>query len=102
MLQSCGCTYVLCGHSERRVLFQDDDTTINKKVRKVLDAGMSPILCIGESKEEYEAGLNKEVCTRIAVPCDIACCWWICSVTNQIAFAPSPLPRFAQFSLAGT
>lgn len=62
MLASVGCTYVLCGHSERRSVFGDSDETVNRKVRKVLDAGLKPILCIGESKEEYEAGLNKEIC----------------------------------------
>lgn len=62
MLSSVGCTYVLCGHSERRVVFGDSNETVNRKLRKVLDEGLKPILCIGESKEEYESGLNKEVC----------------------------------------
>lgn len=62
MLKSLGCQYVLCGHSERRTVFKDDDDAINKKVRKVLADGMKPILCIGETKEEYEAGLCQAVC----------------------------------------
>ena len=62
MLKSLGCEYVLCGHSERRVVFHDDDLYINKKVRTVLDHGLKPILCIGESQFEYEANLNKEIC----------------------------------------
>jgi len=67
MVQSLGCDYVLCGHSERRTLFKDDDVAINRKVKKVLADGMKPILCIGETKEEYEAGLCQAICaTQIA------------------------------------
>ncbi|CAB1112613.1 unnamed protein product [Ectocarpus sp. CCAP 1310/34] len=62
MLASVGCEYILCGHSERRSVFGDSDEMVNKKVHKVLDQGLKAILCIGESKEEYEAGLNKEIC----------------------------------------
>eukprot|EP00621_Florenciella_sp_RCC1693_P003666 CAMPEP_0182523672 /NCGR_PEP_ID=MMETSP1323-20130603/1218_1 /TAXON_ID=236787 /ORGANISM="Florenciella parvula, Strain RCC1693" /LENGTH=347 /DNA_ID=CAMNT_0024732085 /DNA_START=47 /DNA_END=1091 /DNA_ORIENTATION=- len=62
MVQSLGCEYVLCGHSERRTVFKDDDDAINRKVKKVLADGMKPILCIGETKEEYEAGLCQAVC----------------------------------------
>lgn len=43
-------------------LFRDDDKAINRKVKKVLNEGLSPVLCIGETREEYEAGLNHEVC----------------------------------------
>jgi len=42
-------------------VFKDDDAIVNKKIHKVLDAGLKPILCIGETKDEYEAGLNKMV-----------------------------------------
>uniref|UniRef100_A0A7S2XYZ2 Triosephosphate isomerase n=1 Tax=Fibrocapsa japonica TaxID=94617 RepID=A0A7S2XYZ2_9STRA len=62
MLKTVGCEYVLAGHSERRVLFKTDDSAISRKVRKILDSGMKPVLCIGESREEYEANLNKEIC----------------------------------------
>jgi triosephosphate isomerase len=62
MLKDLGMTYVLVGHSERRSLFFDNDAAINKKVIKVLNEGLKPVLCIGESREEYEAGLNHEVC----------------------------------------
>ena len=57
-----GCEYVLCGHSERRTLFSDDDTNINAKVKKTLEFGMKPILCIGETKEEFDLGITREVC----------------------------------------
>lgn len=71
MLKSLGCTYVLCGHSERRTLFADDDSAINRKVLKVLADGMKPILCIGETKEEYEAGLCEATCA-IQIAKDLA------------------------------
>merc|ERR1711871_323157 len=62
MLKDVGAKYVLCGHSERRTMFQDDDSAIGKKVKKVIGDGMVAVLCFGESQEEYEAGLNHEVC----------------------------------------
>lgn len=63
MVESLGCSYVLAGHSERRCVFKDDDLAINRKVKKILESGtMSCILCIGESLEEYEAGLVREIC----------------------------------------
>jgi len=62
MVLSIGCEYVLCGHSERRTLFDDDDAAINRKVKKVLSSGMKPILCIGETKAEYDLNIKNEVC----------------------------------------
>eukprot|EP01033_Poteriospumella_lacustris_P012143 gene12143-8686_t len=62
LLKEVGSSYVLVGHSERRTIFMESDTTINRKVKKVLQAGLKPVLCIGESKAEYEAGLNQQVC----------------------------------------
>jgi triosephosphate isomerase len=50
MLKDVGATYVLCGHSERRTMFRDDDGAIGKKVKKVLRQGLKPVLCIGESR----------------------------------------------------
>ena len=62
MVKSMGVTYILTGHSERRTVFKDDDGAINKKTLKVLESGMIPVLCIGETKEEYDAGLCEAVC----------------------------------------
>uniref|UniRef100_A0A7S0Y804 Triosephosphate isomerase n=1 Tax=Pseudo-nitzschia delicatissima TaxID=44447 RepID=A0A7S0Y804_9STRA len=64
MVLSIGCEYVLCGHSERRSLFNDDDSAINRKVKKVLSSGMKPILCIGETKTEYDLKIKNEVCAQ--------------------------------------
>ena len=63
MLKSVGCEYILVGHSERRAIFNDSDGEINHIVEKILEADMTPVLCIGETKEEYELGLNEEICT---------------------------------------
>jgi triosephosphate isomerase len=62
MVKSIGCEYILCGHSERRAVFNDDDQAINRKVRKVLDSNMKAILCIGETKEEYDLEIKNEIC----------------------------------------
>ena len=63
MLKSVGCSYALVGHSERRKIFSETDGDINHVVERIQEAGMTPILCIGETKEEYELGLNEEICT---------------------------------------
>ena len=62
MLQSIGVQWALAGHSERRVLFGETDEYINGQCRKLLELGMSGILCIGESEAEYEQNLAGAVC----------------------------------------
>ena len=56
MLADVGCSAVIVGHSERRQYFGEDDAFINRKVRAVLSAGLTPIMCIGERLEQREAG----------------------------------------------
>jgi triosephosphate isomerase len=56
MLAKLEVTYVIAGHSERRELFNETDELVNKKVRAILAAEMTPILCVGETLEEREAG----------------------------------------------
>jgi triosephosphate isomerase (TIM) len=56
MLAKLAVTYVIVGHSERRQLFGETDETVNKKAKAVLAAGMTPIVCVGETLEEREAG----------------------------------------------
>lgn len=52
MLRDSGVTYVIIGHSERRIHFQETDEMINKKLKAALAADLKPVLCIGEKKEE--------------------------------------------------
>jgi triosephosphate isomerase (TIM) len=60
MLSALACSYVIVGHSERRQLFGETDETVRKKVRAVFAAGMAPILCVGESLEERDAGRTED------------------------------------------
>lgn len=55
------CQYVIVGHSERRALFGDSDLNVHRKVTAALDAGLKPVLCIGETLEQNEAGRAAEV-----------------------------------------
>lgn len=61
MLLSVGVEYVIIGHSEQRTYFGETDETVNKKVKKALQKGLKPIVCVGETLEEREAGKTKEV-----------------------------------------
>ncbi len=61
MLLECGCRYVIIGHSERRQYFEESDETINRKLRQVVGTQLVPILCVGESLEQREAGKVQEV-----------------------------------------
>jgi len=56
MLVDVGCTYVIVGHSERRQYFGETDETVGKKVAAALQGGLHPIVCIGESLEQRQAG----------------------------------------------
>ncbi|MGE5463162.1 MAG: triose-phosphate isomerase [Syntrophothermus sp.] len=58
------CRYVIIGHSERRTYFGETDETVNKKVKAALKAGLTPIVCVGETLDQYEAGQTGEVVRR--------------------------------------
>ncbi len=64
MLKDMGCHYVIIGHSERRNILEEGDRVINKKIKKVLEAKMRPILCIGEEKEDKHKGRTFKVLER--------------------------------------
>src|SRR5688500_15087417 len=55
MLKELGCAYVIVGHSERRQFFGETDETVNKRAHAVVKAGMTPIVCVGETLAEREA-----------------------------------------------
>ncbi|MEK7658725.1 MAG: triose-phosphate isomerase [Patescibacteria group bacterium] len=61
MLKDLKIDYVILGHSERRKYFNETDEIVNKKIKKVLSANLKPILCIGETDEERQAGKKSEV-----------------------------------------
>lgn len=64
MLKGAGCTHVIIGHSERRQYFAETDDTVNRKLEVALEAGLTPIVCVGEVLEEREAGITEDVLRR--------------------------------------
>jgi triosephosphate isomerase (TIM) len=64
MLKAVGCDYVIVGHSERRQYFKESDELINRKAKKVFAAGLTPIICVGETLEERESGITTQVITN--------------------------------------
>jgi triosephosphate isomerase (TIM) len=64
MLLAVGITHVIIGHSERRQFFGETDDVVNLKLKAALEAGLTPIVCVGEVLEEREAGLTEDVLRR--------------------------------------
>ena len=61
MLLTCGCEYVILGHSERRQFFGETDETVNRRLKAALSAGLQPIVCIGESFDERQSDVTEQV-----------------------------------------
>ena len=61
MLRDVGCRYVIVGHSERRQLFAESDAMVARKAAAVLQAGMTPIICVGETRSERESGQAEQI-----------------------------------------
>jgi len=61
MLKAMGVEYIILGHSERRKHFGETDGLINKKIKAVLEKGLNPILCVGETEKERKIGIAKKV-----------------------------------------
>ena len=64
MLLAIGCTHAIIGHSERRQYFGETDDTVNLRLKAALEAGLTPIVCVGEVLQEREAGLTEDVLRR--------------------------------------
>ena len=61
MLRDIGCSMVIIGHSERRQYFGETDATVNRKAHAVLDSGLQPIICVGETLAERESGKHHSI-----------------------------------------
>ena len=61
MLKDIGCEYVLIGHSERRTIFREELDLVTAKFKAALEAGLQPILCIGETREQRERGETEQI-----------------------------------------
>ncbi len=64
MLKSIGVEYVIIGHSERRAYFAETDETVNKKIKAAFANELKPIVCVGETLEQREAGQTEEIITK--------------------------------------
>ncbi len=64
MLKSINVEYVIIGHSERRQYFNETDETVNKKIKAAFQYGLKPIVCVGETLEQREAGKTEEIITK--------------------------------------
>ena len=64
MLKECGCSYAIVGHSERRALYGESDELIAARFAMALQAGITPILCLGETLDEREDGVTEAVVAR--------------------------------------
>ena len=64
MLKECGCSYAIVGHSERRALYGESDQMVAARFAMALQAGITPILCLGETLDEREDGVTEAVVAR--------------------------------------
>src|SRR5712691_6806675 len=58
------CNYIIIGHSERRAYFGETDENVNRKLRAAMKFDLTPIVCVGETLDQYESGLTSEVVRR--------------------------------------
>ena len=72
MLRDCGARFVIIGHSERRTIYGEDDALIARKLAMAIDAGLTPVLCIGENEQQRERGHAVGFCSGqvrgVAIP----------------------------------
>ncbi len=87
MLIDLGCRWVIVGHSERRQFFAEDDAVVARKTRRALECGLLPMVCVGESLAEREAGQTFAVVRRQleAVLSEVSCADLAC---GAVAYEP--------------
>ena len=90
MLVEIGCRWVIVGHSERRARFGEIDLMVAAKARRALDLGLRPIICVGETLAERQAGKTLEVVSR-----QVAAVLSVCSVAELGQLAIAYEPRWA-------
>lgn len=88
MVATLGAQLALVGHSERRAMFGDSDEVVAKKFKRITDAGLKPVLCVGESLEERESGLAFEAVRRQLIAVEEA---WDHAVYSHEAIAYEPV-----------
>lgn len=87
MLREVGCHYVIVGHSERRALFGETDEVVAEKVKATLNAGLIPIVCVGETEQERESDETMAVITRqVKAVMDV-----LPSFSDSLVFAYEPV-----------
>ena len=87
MLLDFDCRYVLAGHSERRALFGEDDAAVAERFQRAQTAGLVPVLCVGETLEEREAGDTEQVVAR-QIDAVLAQCGIAAFASAVIAYEP--------------
>lgn len=85
MLASVGCEVALIGHSERRKYFHEDDELVGRKLKSALEHGIFPIVCIGETREERDAGRMFSVLER-----QVETCFQCLTTENRLHIAYEP------------
>ena len=88
MLKAAGCEYVIIGHSERRQYFGETDATVNLRTLAAVKAGLTPIICVGEKKEEREAGYTDAL---VAYQTKIALCGLTAEQVKGVVIAYEPV-----------
>ena len=88
MLKDVGVKYVIIGHSERRQYYNETDFTVNKKVHAALDAGLRPIICVGESLEQRELNVTEEL---ISYQVKVALAGLTASQVRRVVVAYEPI-----------
>ena len=88
MLKAAGCEYVIIGHSERRQYFGETDATVNLRTLAAVQAGLTPIVCVGEKKEEREAGYTDAL---VAYQTKIALCGLTAEQVKDVVIAYEPV-----------